>query len=774
MSFIKSAPVAFLLLFSSIVTAGAGDWPAFLARHDFVWQTLPNGWGNSAFIGNGDLGATIFLQKEAGAADGSEQFSWEINRAGFYVGNSRMPVGRIALKTAGELVGGDTRLDLWNAEAHGTLRTTRGEVRWRSAVLRGPDVLLIEAEGAGDEPPPALDWHPAPALPPHFAFTKKTPAPGEILHPPAEIVTTATGFVGTQIYREQGDAAATELDRAAIADAGPRRVHAATALVVASKTLPAAGNKRVFLVAMEHAADAATARDRAGTALDAAGVDTGGLIAAHRAWWHDYYRLSRVELPDSPALEAFYWRQIYKLGSAMRPDGPICDLMGPWYRETAFPRIWWNLNVQLTYQSLAASNRLELAESLFRNLDRHREQLIDNVRPPRPERDAAVIGRTSAQDLRSPFDIAAPGDRPQVAQETGNLPWVLFLYWEYYRAQMDDAILRDRLFPLLALSAGAYMTHIETENTAGTGIIHLKPTHSPEFATAPDAHYDLALFRWELQTLVAACERLKLDDPRLPLWRDTLARLAPFPVDEKTGFLIGRDRPLDRAHRHYSHLFAFYPLCLLDLDDPVQRALATRSLDHWLTVPGNDRTTFTITGAASMLALLGRGDDALAQLDCFMALPVRPRPFLRPWQKLHPNTFYSSDLPKRGVGGPEIESPLAVISSVNDLLLQSQGGVLRVFPAMPAAWRDARFENLRAEGAFLVSGEWRGGRAVRVEIKSLAGESCRLRVPGWTADNTRIAASADGTARKITASPDGSLQISLAKGGSVVIEPASH
>ncbi len=750
--------------------AAAGDWQSFLSRHDLVWKTPPDAWGNSPFIGNGDLGATIYLQ-DAGT---EKQLSWEINRAGFYVGNSRMPAGRIALSTAGAVTGGDARLDLWNAEALGTLHTAFGEIRWRSAALRAPDVIIIEAESAGAEPPPALEWIPAPALPPHFAFTKTTPAPGKAPHPPAGIVTDAAGdFTGTQIYNARANAVATELDRTAAA-VDSDGIGAASALVIMSKTISVgAGNKRVFIISMEHATRAAAARSLAVVALDsAARAGTGALIAAHRAWWHDYYKLSRVELPDAPALEAFYWRQIYKLGSAMRPGGPICDLMGPWYRATAFPRIWWNLNVQLTYQSLTAANRLAPAESLFRNLDRHREQLIDNVLPLRPARAAAVIGRTSAQDLRSPFDIAAPGDRPQVAQETGNLPWVLFLYWEYYRAQMDDTILRDRLFPLLALSAGAYMTHIETENTAGdgAGIIHLKPTHSPEFATAPDAHYDLALFRWELQALVAACERLKLDDPRLPLWRDTLARLAPFPVDEKTGFLVGRARPLDRAHRHYSHLFAFYPLRLIDLDDPAQRALATRSLDHWLTVPGSDRTTFTITGAASMLALLGRGDDALAQLDRFMALPVRPRPFLRPWQKLHPNTFYSSDLPKRGVGGPEIESPLAVVSSVHDLLLQSHGGVIRVFPAMPAAWRDARFENLRAEGAFLVSGEWRGGRAVRVEIKSLVGEPCRLRVPGWTAGNARIAAC---PALAITASPDGSLQIPLAKGGGVVIEPAS-
>jgi len=50
----------------------AVDWPAFLARQDLVWNRLPHGWGESVFIGNGRLGATI--DEEDGA------FGWSINR----------------------------------------------------------------------------------------------------------------------------------------------------------------------------------------------------------------------------------------------------------------------------------------------------------------------------------------------------------------------------------------------------------------------------------------------------------------------------------------------------------------------------------------------------------------------------------------------------------------------------------------------------------------------------------------------------------------------
>src|SRR6266487_6852518 len=85
------------------------DWPTLLARQDLIWDRLPTGWGESAFIGNGRLGATIDAQ------DGA--LSWTINRTDVVHDQSRYPIGRVVLQTAGKLQGGTARLALWNAEA---------------------------------------------------------------------------------------------------------------------------------------------------------------------------------------------------------------------------------------------------------------------------------------------------------------------------------------------------------------------------------------------------------------------------------------------------------------------------------------------------------------------------------------------------------------------------------------------------------------------------------------------------------------------------------
>src|SRR5205807_2657539 len=238
----------------------------------------------------------------------------------------------------------------------------------------------------------------------------------------------------------------------------------------------------------------ALAEARAATS-EAARLGVARLTAAHRKWWHAYYPASFLTFPDA-RLEAYYWIQIYKLGSAMRPDGPILDLNGPWFNATPWPAIWWNLNIQLTYSPLFRANRLDLAESLFRHLDRNRQALIDNV-PERLRDAAAAIGRSSGPDLVRPVDLATA--QSDAAHEMGDLPWTLYYYWLHYRYQMDDRLLRERVYPLLKLAIGNYLAYVERGDD---GRWHLPPTHSPELATVSDANYDLALLKWGLETLI--------------------------------------------------------------------------------------------------------------------------------------------------------------------------------------------------------------------------------------------------------------------------------
>ena len=97
-----------------------------------------------------------------------------------------------------------------------------------------------------------------------------------------------------------------------------------------------------------------------------------------------------------------------------------------------------------------------------------------------------------------------------------------------------------------------------------------------------------------------------------------------------------------------------------------------------------------------------------------------------------------------------IECALFAAKSLQDMLIQSWGDKIRVFPAIPVAWKDVVFRDLRAEGAFLVSAARKDGRTRWIRVKSLAGEPRRIKsslsgeIKLLQAGKTRTVKSSDG------------------------------
>jgi len=158
----------------------------------------------------------------------------------------------------------------------------------------------------------------------------------------------------------------------------------------------------------------------------------------------------------------------------------------------------------------------------------------------------------------------------------------------------------------------------------------------------------------------------------------------------------------------------------MDFDDPANRELITKSIRHWLktgdTKSGDGIFGWSRAAAASLCASLGDGENAIKMIHGHMA----DARFVRP------NTMYIE-------GSPVIECSIVLNRSLQDMLLQSWGDKINIFPAIPAEWKDAVFHDLLAEGAFQVSAVRKGGKTRWVRIKSLAGEPCRVR-PGFEGD----------------------------------------
>ncbi len=718
------------------------DFEAFLARHDMLWDRLPDRWELAPFSGNGNVGFLLYRDPR----DPENAVSIHVGRHDYYdhrlpyegeqmlwIYRSRLPLGRFQIRSKGKITGVDWRLDLWNAELRGTITTARGAYTLRAFTHAELDVLSWEFRPQGDEAI-TIEWIPEEPMPPVRAtldagggpkggsWDRMRTAPLPMPPKPERFEEDGAHFCRQILYRHRGE---TTVGWEVAGDP----TDAVTLIASVHHSFPE-----------QNSLDVVRENLRRAKAMRAEGT----FVTSHRRWWHEYYPQSFVTLDDAEK-EAFYWIQMYKLASAMRGDGPILDLMGPWYHKTFWPMVWGDLNVQVIYWTHLTANRLELGESLLNTLDKYAGNLEKNV--PEHWTDSASISACFPQDL----DGYAHGKVPDM------LAWMLHDYWLHCVYAGDKQRLRDGLFPLLRKTVNAYFHYLDDNPLdLGDGKIHIANSWSPEYpgGHGRDINFTIALFRWSLQTLIDLNDAFELDDPLASKWQATLDKLVDFQVDEN-GLRIGRDIPFDQPHRHFSHLLAFYPLALLTPDDPETAKLLRTSVDHWLDVTFHGKngtkampfTGYTLTGAACMYAWLGDGDEAETYLDHFID-----------HQRVSPTTMYAE-------GNPVIESPLSFATAVHEMLLQSWGDTIRVFHGTPKAWKNAAFHHLRTRGAFLVSAKKQDGVVQCVSVTSLAGNPCRVAVP--IPDPVVTIDGEPASADRAKRNGDGTWVVTLPKGSTV-------
>jgi alpha-L-fucosidase 2 len=76
-----------------------------------------------------------------------------------------------------------------------------------------------------------------------------------------------------------------------------------------------------------------------------------------------------------------------------------------------------------------------------------------------------------------------------------------------------------------------------------------------------------------------------------------------------------------------------------------------------------------------------------------------------------------------------LEGNFAFAAGIQEMLIQSHTGTVRLFPAIPEAWENVKFDQLRTERAFLVSAERKADQVIRVEIFSEQGGTLKLANP---------------------------------------------
>jgi hypothetical protein len=697
------------------VTTESVDWASFLAQHDLYWTSFktgyPDGYFSGAIMGNGLLGTDLYKESaniyrlNVGRTDVTEgriQHPIPNYTTGSHLfDEARLPVGSFRIAPAGSISADTARLSLYNAVTRGIIKTSKGNIDYRTYVHAQKNYIVWESVSTDGEANYTWSFAPDQAISPRIKSGNQ-PVPVDYQNRPNPAVENnvtdgeyklciqplLTGWVYVVAWKEVKD-----------------------------------GNKRRVIATVAYESNRTAAISAAKETLaEAFTVESAALLNTHTGWWNNYYPSSFVSFDNVNKMESFYWAQVYKFACASREGKPMVDIMGPWpVVKTPWPSIWMNLNTQLTYSWLAAANRPELSKPLWLAFNNYKANLIDNAQhastlhysngstqslDTRNDNEVIAMARSSHYILKTKLEPEAYVNNQY---EVANMTWLLYYYWQYCVYNNKEEELKGEFFELLTYSINYYF-HLRKKFDAD-GKYHLPVTASPEYSSGnigADVNYDHSTVRWGLQTLIAVNDKYNLGAAKRAEWQDFLDNLAPYPTGTN-GYKISASQEYATSHRHWSHLLQIYPYYLVNWDNPADRNIISTSVDWWQSKSANLQG-YSYSGSSAMYSGMGDGQRAFEQLNKLIGNSTYIRP----------NTLYYES------GNPVFETPMSAVSALHDMYLQSWGGKIRVFPAVPAQWKDASFISLRTEGAFLVSATRNHGKTVFIQVESEAGGLCRL------------------------------------------------
>src|SRR5262249_13053999 len=175
-------------------------------------------------------------------------------------------------------------------------------------------------------------------------------------------------------------------------------------------------------------------------------------------------------------------------------------------------------------------------------------------------------------------------------------------------------------------------------------------------------------------------------------------------VGEGPEILLWEGQPLPESHRHHSHLAGIYPFETIDPAASEHTELVQNSIRRWTRAGMGQWTGWCVPWAAILHARAGHGDMAVFLLELFARVFMRPG-----YASTHDAVFPGFTTMDRRPDIMQVEAACAAAAAVMELLVRTTGGVTRLFPALPAAWGDARFDGIRLPGGVLISATLAGG-----------------------------------------------------------------
>jgi hypothetical protein len=199
-------------------------------------------------------------------------------------------------------------------------------------------------------------------------------------------------------------------------------------------------------------------------------------------------------------------------------------------------------------------------------------------------------------------------------------------------------------------------------------------------------------------------------------WKKISSELGDFAVTTNNELMFSPSMAYNQSHRHFSHMMAIHPLGLIKWEDGEKSQRIIKNSIHLLDSIGPANWCgYSYAWLANMKARAKDGDGAAKALQIFAKAFCSV------------NSFHlNGDQTKSGYSEFQyrpftLEGNFAFAAGLQEMLIQSYAGFIAIMPAIPAKWNNVSFENLRTEGAFLVSAAKEDGAILFIKIKSEKG-----------------------------------------------------
>ncbi len=497
----------------------------------------------------------------------------------------------------------------------------------------------------------------------------------------------------------------------------------------------------------------ATNRDGAGDSMErafrlAGEADPGRFaeeLVSHEEAWKSFWSASAIAMEDKE-LEGLWYRALFGFACHLRPgaQAPGLNANIPIYDHSAWNGFYtWNHNVEKWYFPALPVNHPEWYE-VFADLIEQHIPVFEHIAKVTFGLDGVYCDLMTA-----PF---APPERAKTHSINGralaHTGWLAAMLYQHYEFTGDAGWLRNRAYPYLKKAAEFYSNYLDKYQKTDGDIypsMLLEDTHrwSRDFLRSRNVLTDLVMFKKAFEAAAAASEVLGVDSYLRERWRENIKRVPPVDYgwkDDRGWFAIYKD----------------WDVAWPDFDEYLEHLRHSRwGCSGWLVFPGEHIQGDEEGGLAAAVRDVLRPTDLLNLPDVTRQLgtfhgEANFLPFIRMgmWEKF--GALRELLLRHRFAGGQFspyatgegvyiraahtaswriVENQYFPILGIAEMLLQSQGGVIRLFPFWPEN-KSASFRGMRARGGFIVSAEYISPGKFEAAIYSLCGNTCRLRLRG--------------------------------------------